>query len=110
MYEILYKNIVLIKSIPRYSLMNLYVFEKMSLLAEGFTADVALERFLARVSPKMNLNVRFVEKSPITDCAPMNGFLLAAWVQWAAQSSRRWQFARLPLRFQSQFRGCLYET
>lgn len=42
---------VLINSIPRYSFVNLYMLEKVCLLAESFTADVTFKRFLACVGP-----------------------------------------------------------
>lgn len=62
--------------VPVDSFVNLLVFNKVSLLSEGFGTDITTERFLASMRPQMNLNIALIQKPSVTNSTSMNGLLL----------------------------------
>lgn len=57
------------------SFMYLLMFYQMSLLSKRLRTDVTPERFLPRMSTKMDLYIGFVQETSITNTAPMHRLL-----------------------------------
>lgn len=82
-------SIVIDCLIPAHSLVDLLVLDEVSLLSERLAAHFAAEGLLAGVRPKMHLDVRLVEETPVAYRTVVHRLLLATAVGVGGQSGRR---------------------